>query len=165
MLSFSQRTPLHQSVLNGRLEVTRLLVKSKADVAARDRCFSPPPSHHLSLTICLAAVATLHSNGPSPTTKPTLLHTCAASARRHDAPLLQQDKFPKTSGLSSFTSLLWKAAVPRELWRGCSTLRAPKTQAVIRNANCQRWRLFCFTWLVPYKKNTRCQKYDIKSTN
>jgi hypothetical protein len=61
------------------------LVESKADVAARDRCFSPPPSHHLSLTICLAAGVALHSNAPSLTTKPTLLHTCAASARRNDA--------------------------------------------------------------------------------
>jgi hypothetical protein len=47
--------------------------------------FSPPPSHHLLLTICLAAVAALHSNGPSTKTKPTLLHTCAASARCNDA--------------------------------------------------------------------------------
>ncbi len=45
-----------------------------------------PPPHHLSLTICLAAMAKLHSNWPSTTTtKPTWLHTCAASARRNDA--------------------------------------------------------------------------------
>jgi hypothetical protein len=61
------------------------LVESKADVAARTRCFSPPPSHHLSLTICLAAKVTLHSNTPSTATKPRLLHTCAASARHNDA--------------------------------------------------------------------------------
>ena len=85
LLSFSQYTPLHSSAWNCHLEVTRLLVESKADVAARDRCFSPPPSHHLSLTICLAAVATLHSNTPSNSANPTLLHTCAASARRNDA--------------------------------------------------------------------------------
>ena len=92
-LFFSQRTPLHltltprhESAWKGRLEITRLLVESKADVAARDRCFSPPPSHHLSLTICLAAVAALHSNVPSTSTKPTLLHTCAASALLNDAP-------------------------------------------------------------------------------
>ena len=84
-LSFSQETPLIFSAANGHLEVTRLLVESQADVAARDRCFSPPPSHHLPLTICLAAMAKLHSNGPSNATKPTLLHTCAASARRNDA--------------------------------------------------------------------------------
>ena len=77
---------MHMSAGNGHLEVTRFLVESKADVAARDRCFSLPPSHHLSLTICLAVVAKLHSNGPSTATKPTLLHTCAASARRNDAP-------------------------------------------------------------------------------
>ena len=86
LLSFSQKTPLHYSAANGRLEVTRLLVESKADVAARDRYFSPPPSHHLSLTICLAAMATLHSNAPSSATKPTSLHTCAASALLNDAP-------------------------------------------------------------------------------
>ena len=61
------------------------MVESKADVAA-SRCFSPPPSHHLSLTIRLAAGATLHSNGPSTGTKPTLLHTCAESALLNDAP-------------------------------------------------------------------------------
>jgi hypothetical protein len=65
--------------------LSQILVESKADVAARARCFSPPPSHHLSLTICLADVAKLHSHGPSTTTKPTLLHTCAASARLNDA--------------------------------------------------------------------------------
>ena len=85
LLSFSERTPLHYSAMYGHLEVTRLLVESKADVAAR-RCFSPPPSHHLSLTICLAALAKLHSSGPSFATEPTLLHTCAASARMRDAP-------------------------------------------------------------------------------
>ena len=86
LLSFSQWTPLHESARSGRLEVCRLLVESKADVAARDRCFSPPPSHHLSLTICLAAMAKLHSNTPSTRTKPPLLHTCAASALLNDAP-------------------------------------------------------------------------------
>ena len=77
-------TPLNYSARNGHLEVSRLLVESKADVAARDRCFSHPPSHRLSLTICLAAMAKLHSNGPSTATKPTLLHTCAASALLND---------------------------------------------------------------------------------
>jgi hypothetical protein len=85
LLFFSQCTPLQLSAYNGRLEVCRLLVESKADVAARSRCFSPPPSHHRSLTICLAAVTSLHSNTPSSTTNPTLLHTCAASARLNDA--------------------------------------------------------------------------------
>jgi hypothetical protein len=84
-LFISQGTPLHRSATHGHLEVTRLLVESKADVAARDWCFSPPPSYYLSLTICLAAMAELHANGPSTATKPTLLHTCTASARRNDA--------------------------------------------------------------------------------
>ena len=86
LLFFSRYTPLHYSAMYGHLEVARLLVESKADVAARDECFSPPPSHHLSLTICLAAMAKLHSNRPSSTTKPTSLHTCAASALLNDAP-------------------------------------------------------------------------------
>ena len=86
MLSFSQSTPLHLSARSGHVEVCRLLVESKADVAARERCFSPFPSHHLSLTICFAAGATLHSKMPSRTTKPTLLHTCAASALLNEAP-------------------------------------------------------------------------------
>jgi hypothetical protein len=85
-LFFSQQTPLHLSAWFGHLEICRLLVESKADVAARAMCFSPSPSHHLSLTICLAAMATLHSNAPSTATKPTSLHTCAASARLSDAP-------------------------------------------------------------------------------
>jgi ankyrin repeat protein len=84
-MCFLQYTPLHKSAENGHLEICRLLVESKADVALRDRCISSPPSHHLSLTIYLAEMATLHSNGPSTTTKPTLLHTCAASAHRNDA--------------------------------------------------------------------------------
>ena len=85
LLSFSLCTPLHLTAFNGHLEICRLLVKSKADVAAKDRCFSPPFSRHLSLTIYLAAVVGLHSNVRSTATKPTSLHTCAASARRNDA--------------------------------------------------------------------------------
>jgi hypothetical protein len=53
LLFFRQITPLLDSGQRGQLEICRLLVESKADVAARTRCFSPPPSHHLSLTICL----------------------------------------------------------------------------------------------------------------
>ncbi len=86
LISFSQSTPLHWSALCDHLAITRLLVESNADVAARDRCFSPPPSHHLALTIYLTAMAKLHSKWPSSATIPTLLHTCAASARLHDAP-------------------------------------------------------------------------------
>jgi ankyrin repeat protein len=77
---FSLDTPLQQAVFDGRLDICRLLVESKADVAVENRRFSPPPSHHLSLTICLAALATLRSKWPSTATKLTLLHTCAALA-------------------------------------------------------------------------------------
>ena len=40
---FSDWTPLHTSAWFGQLKVARFLVQSKADVAARTRCFSPPP--------------------------------------------------------------------------------------------------------------------------
>jgi hypothetical protein len=70
LLFFSRQTLLHSSAIAGHLEVTRLLVESKADVSVRDRCFSPPPSHHLSLTICLADGVRLHSNAPSTLIKP-----------------------------------------------------------------------------------------------
>jgi hypothetical protein len=86
LLFFSDWTPLHLcAVYEDNLKICRFLVESKADVAARDWCFSPPPSRHLPLTICLAASATMHSNWPSNSTDPTWLHTCAASARRNDA--------------------------------------------------------------------------------
>jgi hypothetical protein len=56
LLLLSQNTPLHCSTANGRLEVSCLLVESKAEIAAKTRCFILPPSHHLSLTICLEVV-------------------------------------------------------------------------------------------------------------
>ena len=86
LLFYSAGTLLHYVAAKGRLEVTRLLVESKANAAARDLYASPPPSHHLSLTICIAVMATLPSHSPSAATKPTLLHTCAASALLNDAP-------------------------------------------------------------------------------
>ncbi len=36
-LFFSQRTPLHCSVSNGRLDICRLLLQHKADVGAKDK--------------------------------------------------------------------------------------------------------------------------------
>jgi hypothetical protein len=64
MLFFIRTIPLHLSASRFHLEISRLLIESKADVAARNRCFGPPPSHHLSesLTVCLAALATQHAN-------------------------------------------------------------------------------------------------------
>ena len=102
---FSRNTPLHFAAPCGHLDVCRLLVESKADVAAKNvahppvygliRCFSPPPSHHVSLTICLAAVIALHLVRPSTTTKPTSLHTCAASARLSNSCMqLQRAPYP-----------------------------------------------------------------------
>ena len=58
------------------------------------------------LTICLAAVAELHSNGPSTATKPTSLHTCAASALLNDAP-------PRAAAAQIKTLLLRVAAAVR----------------------------------------------------
>jgi hypothetical protein len=118
LLFFRQRTPLHYTAWSGQfsamdgvqLEVCRLLVESKADVAAMDRCFSPPPSHYLSLTICVAAVATLLSNTPSTETKPTLLHTCAASARLNDVPSRAQIK---TLLVRVAAAVFWGACVSK----------------------------------------------------
>jgi hypothetical protein len=57
-----------------------LKFQSKADAAARTRCFSPPPSHHLSLTVCLAAWEKLHSNGRSTATMPRSIRSdCSLS--------------------------------------------------------------------------------------
>ncbi len=77
-------TPLHRSADNGSLEVCRLLVASKADIAAKNRCRSPSRACHGLLTP-VAASAILHSNAPSTLTGPTLLHIFAVSARRNDA--------------------------------------------------------------------------------
>ena len=125
LLFFSHETPLFLSASRGRLDVTRLLVESKADVAARDRCFSPPPSHHLSLTICLAAVATLHSNTPSNSTKPRLLHTCAASARRNDAHPPRCRCPNKSSSCSC-----------RRVWGGGAPSRKYKRKLVVHTSQC-----------------------------
>ena len=84
-LFFSQNTPLMNSACGGFVETCRVLVASKADVAARDRCRSPWRARNLPLTPCVAATAGLHSDGPSTGTVPTLLHTFAVSARRNDA--------------------------------------------------------------------------------
>ncbi len=104
LLFFSHETPLFLSACRGYLEVTRLLVESKADVAARNRCFSPPPSHHLSLTIRLVAMVSLHCCVPATAIKPTLLHTCAASALLNDAP-------PRAAAAQIKTLLVRAAAV------------------------------------------------------
>jgi hypothetical protein len=69
----------------GFVETCRLLVASKADVAARGGCGSPWRARNLPLTPCVAATASLHSNAPPSATMPTLLHTFAVSARRNDA--------------------------------------------------------------------------------
>ena len=84
-LFFSQNTPLIISAIDGRAETCRVLVASKADVAARGRCRSPWRARNLPLTPCVAAAAILHSKKPSTSTTPTLLHTCAVSAPRNDA--------------------------------------------------------------------------------
>jgi hypothetical protein len=111
LLFFSQTTPLHWSAREGHLEISRLLVESKANVAAMSMCFSPPPpSHHRSLTIRLAALTKLHSNWPSTTTKPTSLHTSAVLARCNDVP-------PRPIVNTRFllvASVVWQ----RPSWRG-----------------------------------------------
>ena len=85
LLFFSQYTPLHQCASDGRLEICRLLVAWKADVAARTRLRGPWRARHLLLTSCVAEWAKLHSNWPSTATKPTSLHTCAVLTLRYEA--------------------------------------------------------------------------------
>jgi hypothetical protein len=60
-------TPLHDCAdyQYGKLEVRRLLVASKADVAARNRCRSPSRARP-GLPTRVADMAKLHSNSPSP---------------------------------------------------------------------------------------------------
>ena len=41
-----QQNPLIYAARQGNLDICRLLIDSKADVAARDRCFSPPRARH-----------------------------------------------------------------------------------------------------------------------
>ena len=55
-------------------------------MSPRETCAAAPRARrNLSLTPCAAVVATLRSNAPSITTRPTLLRTCAASALQSDA--------------------------------------------------------------------------------
>ena len=155
-LFFRHQTPLHDSAYFGHLEVARLLVESKADVAARDRCFSPPPSHHLSLTICLAAMAKLHSNLPSTTTKPTLLHTCAASARRNDALPRLLRRSPANKYISSSSdAAVWPSQLPRRLSsraQGLGRVSARQHwhffQPLLLNAT-SKWRVVAMVQLLP----------------
>jgi hypothetical protein len=60
LLLYSLAAPLQYAACSGRVDVCRLLVESKANVVARDKCFSPPLSHHLLLTVCLAVRVALH---------------------------------------------------------------------------------------------------------
>ena len=90
-------TPLHRSAIAGRLEVCRLLVASKADIAARNRCRSPLRACHGLLTP-VAAAAKLPSNSPSTGTRPTLLHILAVSARHPTARLWQRLCSPTPAG-------------------------------------------------------------------
>ncbi len=83
-LFFSQQTPLMACAYNGNVETCRLLVASKADVAAKHRCRSPWRARNLPLTPCVAAATTLPPFAPGKTAIPTLLHTLTVSARRDE---------------------------------------------------------------------------------
>jgi hypothetical protein len=114
-------TPLHRSAAHGELEVCRLLVASKADIAARNRCRSPLRARH-GLFTPVAATAKLHSKKPSTLTRPTLLHICAVSARRNDAlaaPHPLGDHLARSKPLPSFLpspALVAAAACRRMRW-------------------------------------------------
>jgi hypothetical protein len=81
---YCDETPLHCSAYEGKLEVCRLLVESKAYVAARSRCRSPSRARHDLLTR-VTGTAKLLSKAPSTGTRLTLPHIFAVSARRNDA--------------------------------------------------------------------------------
>jgi hypothetical protein len=76
----SQQTPLHLSARERQLETCRLLVESKADIAASDRCSSTSRALRLPLTPCAAAVDALRSKLPAT----TWLHIFAASTLRNE---------------------------------------------------------------------------------
>ncbi len=90
----SGRQPLHYSACDGNLEICRLLVDSRADIQAKIRCCSPRRFRRLPLTLCVLATAELHSNWPSTSTSPTLLHICAALARGNDVLLRPAPPLP-----------------------------------------------------------------------
>ncbi len=81
----SQDTPLHYSAWMGHVEICRVLVASKGDVAAQQRCRSPWCARNLPLTSCVAGTATLHSKSPSKGTMSMLLRIFAVSALRNVA--------------------------------------------------------------------------------
>ena len=115
-------TPLHESAGFGELEVCRLLVASKADIAAKNRCRSPLRACHGLLTP-VAGAAILHSESPSPVTRTTLLHICAVSARRNDAlaaPHPPGDHLARSKPLPSFllSPALVAAAACRRIGAG-----------------------------------------------
>ena len=66
-LFFSQDTPLILSASEGHAEACRVLVASKADVAARNRCRSPWRARNLPLTekfnICMRTCVPAHYAG------------------------------------------------------------------------------------------------------
>jgi hypothetical protein len=130
---FSQWTPLMYSAHYGFLETCRVLVASKADVAAWNRSRSPLRARNLPLTPCVAATAKLHSNAPSTTTQlvtQKLLHTFAASARRNDAA-------PPTVSAPCF--LLASSPPPAAIRSGCGRwvlARALQLQRAAQGVKC-----------------------------
>ena len=83
--SCSQSTPLHCSSSNGHVRICRLLVEQRADVAAKDKCRSPPRARSRSLTPCVAETAKLRSNTPSTAKNGIWFRFFAASVPRSDA--------------------------------------------------------------------------------
>ena len=76
----SQQTPLHLSARERQLDTCRLLVESKADIAANDRCSNTSRALPLPLTPRAAAVDARRSELPAT----TWLHIFAALALRNE---------------------------------------------------------------------------------
>ena len=68
----------------GHLDITRFLVESKADVAAKEWYYTPKARAIAvsKLTRCVAGMAKLPSDSPSIATRATLQRICAALERR-----------------------------------------------------------------------------------
>ncbi len=79
----------HDTIANRYVEICRLLLKSQAYVAARNRCFGPAPSRHLSLTFCLWLWQHCTQQRNCLQKKPTWLHrtsdTCSQRQHRRAA--------------------------------------------------------------------------------
>ena len=131
LLFFSQRTPLHaaaRDTCRGNLEVFRLLVESKVDVIANDRCFSPPPraltESLFSLTICLAVMQqrwTTGCTGVGGSTTTSFCRDCQpfnVSQREDSCPPTKSQPSPRQHSISPIST--FAPSPPRQCISACT---------------------------------------------